>query len=142
VTWPPRSEVLGFDSERSTDHNWGPRLQVFLPDEAVRLGGEITAMLAERLPAKFRGYPTAFPLTEDPDGGPHHRVQVVSLATWLEHQVGFGPWHEPELPDWLAIPAQRLAEITGGAVFDDGLGELEPLRARLAWSIPASAHCR
>jgi hypothetical protein len=127
------SEVLGFDSERSTDHNWGPRLQVFLPDEAVPPGDEITAMLAERLPAEFRGYPTAFPLTEDPDADPHHRVQVVSLATWTEHQVGFGPSHEPELPDWRAIPTQRLAEITGGAVFDDGLGELEPLRARLAW---------
>ena len=26
------SEVLGFDTERSTDHDWGPRLQVFLTD--------------------------------------------------------------------------------------------------------------
>ena len=24
------SDVMGFDSERSTDHNWGPRFQVFL----------------------------------------------------------------------------------------------------------------
>jgi hypothetical protein len=28
----PGSEVLGFDSARSTDHNWGPRLQLFLSD--------------------------------------------------------------------------------------------------------------
>ena len=28
----PGSEVLGFDSQRSTDHDWGPRLQVFLRD--------------------------------------------------------------------------------------------------------------
>ena len=26
----PGSEVLGFDSARSADHDWGPRLQVFL----------------------------------------------------------------------------------------------------------------
>ena len=127
------SDVLGFDSERSTDHNWGPRLQVFLRDDAVPLADEITAMLAERLPAEFRGYPTAFPFTEDPGGDPHHRVQVVGLVTWLEHQVGFGPSHEPELLDWLAIPTQRLAEVTAGAVFEDDQGELERLRARLAW---------
>jgi hypothetical protein len=130
------SEILGLDSERSTDHNWGPRLQVFLPGDGVQLGGEITAMLAERLPAEFHGYRTAFAFTEDPGGGLHHRVQVVGLTAWLEHQVGFGPSHELELLDWLAIPAQRLAEITAGAVFEDGLGELERLRARLAWYPP------
>ncbi len=33
----PGSEVLGFDTERSTDHDWGPRLQVFLgADDAER----------------------------------------------------------------------------------------------------------
>ncbi len=30
------SEVLGYDSARSTDHNWGPRLQIFLaPGDAA-----------------------------------------------------------------------------------------------------------
>ncbi|MHA1654890.1 MAG: hypothetical protein ACTSWT_00045 [Candidatus Heimdallarchaeota archaeon] len=24
------SDVLGFDTERSTDHDWGPRLELFL----------------------------------------------------------------------------------------------------------------
>jgi hypothetical protein len=39
------SEVLGFDSERSTDHDWGPRLLVFLEDEEAerRLGPAGTA---------------------------------------------------------------------------------------------------
>jgi hypothetical protein len=27
------SEVLGFDTEMSTDHHWGPRLQLFLGEE-------------------------------------------------------------------------------------------------------------
>ena len=31
------SETLGFDDEMSRDHNWGPRLQLFLRPE--RLGG-------------------------------------------------------------------------------------------------------
>jgi hypothetical protein len=54
----PGSEVGGFDSQRSTDHDWGPRLQVFLPDgDAARQAPDITAMLASRLPADFRSYP-------------------------------------------------------------------------------------
>jgi hypothetical protein len=36
-------------------------------------------------------------------------------------------------PDWLTTPQQRLLEVTAGAVFHDGLGELEPLRRSLAW---------
>jgi hypothetical protein len=34
---------------------------------------------------------------------------------------------------WLAVPTQVLRELTGGAVFHDGLGLLEPYRRRLAW---------
>ncbi|MFF5842989.1 DUF4037 domain-containing protein [Streptomyces massasporeus] len=33
----------------------------------------------------------------------------------------------------LAIPTQRLAEVTAGAIFHDGLGRLIPARAQLAW---------
>ena len=37
------SEVAGFDTERSTDHDWGPRLQVFLSDsDAGRQAAAIT----------------------------------------------------------------------------------------------------
>ncbi|MFL6114810.1 MAG: DUF4037 domain-containing protein [Catenulispora sp.] len=35
--------------------------------------------------------------------------------------------------DWLATPGQRLAEVTGGAVFHDGLGELVGIRQKLRW---------
>jgi hypothetical protein len=130
------SEVLGFDSPRSTDHNWGPRLQVFLAAEAAEAearAGEITAVLARRLPAVFRGHPTAFPGSEDPGGTARHWVEVAGLRPWLEGRLGFDPTRPAGLLDWLAAPAQRLAEVTGGAVFHDGLGELAPARARLAW---------
>jgi hypothetical protein len=29
------SEILGFDTERSTDHSWGPRAQIFVEAGAV-----------------------------------------------------------------------------------------------------------
>jgi hypothetical protein len=41
------SEVLGFDTDRSTDHDWGPRLQLFLGEEdAGRLRHDVDEVLA------------------------------------------------------------------------------------------------
>ena len=40
------SEVLGYDTPRSTDHDWGPRLQLFLSeDDHEALSGRITEAL-------------------------------------------------------------------------------------------------
>src|SRR5215472_10833154 len=53
------SDVLGYDSERSTDHEWGPRLAVFLAEDGREtLGDAIDEVLSTRLAAEFRGYPT------------------------------------------------------------------------------------
>ena len=129
----PGSEVAGFDSQRSADHDWGPRLQVFLPDSQAGQAGVITAMLARRLPGSFRGYRVAFPVTREPGGIARHRVEVTGLGAWLTGRLGFDPQHEITPLDWLATPAQRLAEVTAGEVFHDGPGELTRARAALAW---------
>ena len=140
----PGSEVLGFDSARSTDHDWGPRLQLFLADDG--LAGEITELLGQRLPETFRGWPVAF---DDTSGrhGVRHWVQVTGLGTWLTGALGFDPRRGVTLLDWLATPTQRLAEVTGGAVFHDGLahdelaggqapGGLAAAREALGWYPP------
>ena len=130
----PGSEVLGFDTERSTDHDWGLRLQLFLgADDAERHGAPITEMLAERLPSVFRGYPVAFEVTRDPGGGAWHRVEVTGLGDWLARRLGFDPRAGVTPQDWLATPYQRLAEVTAGAVFHDDPGELSRVRAALSW---------
>jgi Domain of unknown function (DUF4037) len=128
----PGSEVAGFDSQRSTDHDWGPRLQVFLTDRDTTQAKAITAMLADRLPGSFRGYSVTFPVTREP-GGARHRVEVAGLGDWLKGQLGFDSRREVAVLDWLATPAQRLAEFTAGEVFHDGPGELTRARAHLAW---------
>jgi hypothetical protein len=129
----PGSEVAGFDTQRSVDHDWGPRLQVFLTGRDATQAGAVTAMLASRLPELFRGYPVAFPVTREPGGLARHRVEVADLGAWLTGRLGFDAQREVTLLDWLATPAQRLAEYTGGEVFHDGPGELTRVRARLAW---------
>jgi hypothetical protein len=121
------SDVLGFDTARSTDHGWGPRLQVFVAAADVeRLRGAVEA----DLPDEFRGWPTRFGWDEVPVT---HHVDVVTLGEWLHGRLGFDPRAGVELADWLSTPQQVLLEVTRGAVFHDGLGELEPVRAALAW---------
>ena len=53
------SDVLGFDSERSTDHEWGPRLVIFLSEkDRDVLVPSIDETLATGLPHEFYGYST------------------------------------------------------------------------------------
>lgn len=55
------SEVLGYDSVRSTDHHEGPRLLLFLtPGDCECLGARIVETLARRLPLMFMGYSIHF----------------------------------------------------------------------------------
>jgi hypothetical protein len=134
----PGSEVLGFDTTRSTDHDWGPRLQLFLSegDLAERIGD----VLAAELPAEIGGYSTN--LVPTGEGGTrhmrpatgriHHGVTVVALGDWLTGHLGFDPRRTITTDEWLATPTQVLAEATGGAVFHDDLG-LHPIRRRLNW---------
>jgi predicted N-acetyltransferase YhbS len=120
------SEVTGFDTERSTDHDWGPRLQVFLADDQDP--EKISALLHRRLPDRFLGYPVAFATTRD--ATVTHRITVTGLGAWLTGQLGFDPRRRI---DWLATPTQRLAELTAGEVFHDEPGELTRVREALAW---------
>jgi hypothetical protein len=125
------SEVLGFDTARSTDHNWGPRLQIFLPAEEN--AADIRAVLAAGLPDTWSGYPTAFTFTQEADQVPRQRVEVACLTDWLTGWLGFDPTTDVTVADWLATPTQRLAEVTQGAVYHDGFGELTAVRDALAW---------
>lgn len=137
----PGSDVLGFDTARSTDHDWGPRLEVFCdPADVAEHGDAVSAMLARCLPKRFRGWPTHFTppgarvrSMADTDGPVAHLVRITDLGSWCAAQLGFDPREGVRVLDWLATPAQRLAEVTGGAVFRDDAGELTAVRRRLAF---------
>lgn len=121
------SEVLGYDTERSTDHGWGPRLQIFVPESEV---GAVDELLEASLPERYRGWPVRFGWDARPV---KKHVEVATLGDWLEEQLGFDPRAGVSHLDWLATPQQALLEVTAGAVFHDGLGELGPSRAALRW---------
>jgi hypothetical protein len=123
----PGSEVLAFDTERSADHDWGPRALIF-----VECGqkDEVRERLLAGLPARFRGYPTSFGSDRNPV---QPGVRVEEFTGWAREHLGFDPLGEITLLDWLGTPTQLLAEFTGGAVFHDGLGVLAQARTRLRW---------
>lgn len=137
----PGSEVLGFDTSRSTDHDWGPRLQLFLrPADLAEHGTAISGLLAGRLPATIAGYSTNLVPAESGtrhlrpvDGPVLHGIAVGGLGAWLTGHLGFDPQDGITTADWLATPTQVLAELTAGAVFHDGLAQLHAVRRQLAW---------
>ncbi|HYN94926.1 MAG TPA: DUF4037 domain-containing protein [Pilimelia sp.] len=134
------SELLGYDTPRSTDHDWGLRLQVFLhPADAPR-AADLLAAVDAGLPATFLGRPTRFTGTPTTGlgvaahDGDRHGVDVTTAAEFWAGRLGFDPRAGVRPLDWLATPTQRLAEVTGGAVYHDGLGgALTTARAALAW---------
>jgi hypothetical protein len=137
----PGSEVLGFDTPMSVDHDWGPRLLLFL-DEAdlASVGGKITEALGERLPYHYRGYPTGYTTHTSGTGTPlgsemrplPHRVQVESVPGYLERYLGWHPARELAAADWLTFPQQKLRSLTAGVVYHDAIG-LVTILDRLAY---------
>ena len=139
------SEVLGFDTEMSTDHHWGPRQQLFLEEEDLdNLGPAISKTLAGRLPATFRGYSTHFSppdpedsgtqlLVEIEDGPVNHRVEMFALRAYCLDYLGIEPDAALNAAGWLTIPGQKLRTITAGAIFRDDSGALARLQERLAY---------
>jgi hypothetical protein len=122
------SDVLGYDTERSTDHGWGPRLVVFLEGDDAAEGVE--TMLADELPEHFRGWPVRFGWDAVPVS---HHVTVTTLSRWLEGQLGVDATHGMTLLDWLLTPQQQLLGVVAGALYADGSGALRDLRESLAW---------
>jgi uncharacterized protein DUF4037 len=131
----PGSDVLGFDTARSTDHDWGPRLELFTDHP-----GDLMELLRTRLPKQFRGWSTHFEppgarvRSMAPTEGPvDHYVTVTPFALWCAGLLGFDPSGVLTPLDWLATPWQRFAEVTGGAVFHDPDGVVTSTRERLRW---------
>jgi hypothetical protein len=121
------SEVLGFDTERSTDHGWGPHLQVFVDASLV---AETAAHVDATLPDEFRGWPVRYGWDAVPV---KHHVYVWTLRDWLVRKLGFDALAGIDAPDWLATPQQALLEVTRGAVYHDDTGELTHVRGKLAY---------
>ncbi|HEX5494486.1 MAG TPA: DUF4037 domain-containing protein [Mycobacteriales bacterium] len=124
------SEVLGFDDAVSTDHDFGPRLQVFVSTEADAVRAEAAL---EGLPDSFDGFPVVFRDTDRFGGRAHHQVEVTTAPEFFTARLGTDPAAGMQVVDWLTTPTQRLATLTAGEVFHDPDGSLTTRRAALTW---------
>lgn len=122
------SEVLGYDSPRSTDHSWGPRLQLFVDAHDVP---DVRQRIDRNLPELYAGHPVRFHAWQD--GTVRHHVEVTTLPGWLSEQLGVRSPGQLTTAAWLALPQQRLLQATAGRVFRDDRGDLTAARAALAW---------
>ncbi|HEX8147954.1 MAG TPA: DUF4037 domain-containing protein [Pyrinomonadaceae bacterium] len=137
------SEVLGFDTEMSADHGWGPRVDLFVGEADYGARDSIREALRHKLPHSVRGYPTSF-TGRDPsdnnvqhldarDAGPvDHRVEVMTPRGFFLNYLAFDVEQEIEPADWLTFPEQKLRTVNSGGIFHDGVG-LEELRRKFSY---------
>jgi len=137
------SDVLGYDTPMSTDHDWGIRMQLFLSEkDCEEVGTAVYQTLRHQLPLYFRGYSVHFGpvgsdgsqvLVEKYEGPVNHRIQVTTIDDFFQPYMGIDPSQELSPFDWLTIPQQLLLGVTKGRIFSDGLDKLEPIRSKFAY---------
>lgn len=135
------SELLGFDDETSKDHNWGPRVHIFLaPDRFDEHAGRLVAAFSAAAPATYLGEPIGWRnRPHPPTGGEQamgvlaHGLEVHTVEATLERILAVRSVDNLTPVQWLGFAEQRLLAATGGAVFHDDSGHLTRARERLAY---------
>jgi hypothetical protein len=136
------SEVLGFDTAQSRDHQWGPRVMIFVGEEEFDgVSKAITDLMGEKLPFAIAGYPThfadphvSFGFLQMTDQRPiNHGVTVHTIPGFFDYYLGIDPEDGIEEKHWLTMSQQSLATVARGRVFHDGLGRLNKIREKLEW---------
>ncbi|HEY3887984.1 MAG TPA: DUF4037 domain-containing protein [Caulobacteraceae bacterium] len=131
------SELLGFDDAMSRDHDWGPRVLLFVAEADFAAQAEAVADgFAAVAPTDFLGHPLDLSRTRtgDPDGArrdPRHGLEIHTLEAMLRRTLALGLDEPRDAVTWLGLSEQRLLAVTTGAVFHDDDGRLTGLRARL-----------
>ncbi|MGB3305946.1 MAG: DUF4037 domain-containing protein [Thermomicrobiales bacterium] len=135
------SDVVGYDTARSMDHDWGPRCLLFLRDEDLdAFKPLIDAALKRELPREFVGFATGVGF--HPDGATRpatadepfqHRITITTPRDSLRWHIGINSLAELNPAVWVTTPQQKLLEFTAGAIFRDDTGEITRLREESAW---------
>jgi hypothetical protein len=111
--------VLGFDDEMSTDHDWKPRVLLFLREEdRARLGEDVGDTLRRELRPSLRDRPVD--------------CEIHTVRRYFLHQLGVDVDGELKARDWLTLPEHGLRMFTAGEVYHDDVG-LQTVRDRLAY---------
>ena len=136
----PGSDVLGYDTARSMDHGWGPRLHLLLPEALPHLEQQLNELWLEYLPQEFRGFSIFYQRhrrsgslvpTKQRDESSQTRIQTLSLEAFFIRHINIDPIQELSPKDWLSLPEQSLLEMTAGAIYYDPQNHLGQRRQKL-----------
>ncbi len=124
----PGSDVLGLDDLTSRDHDWGLRLTLLVPPDAVTA---VRGELDRSVPLSHQGLPTRFPVTGDTLPG--LRIDVDTTPGFLRERLGFDPRSGMSTTDWLSLSGQAVLEVVAGPLFSDRAGDITAARRALSW---------
>ncbi len=124
------SECYGYDDEISQDHDFGPRILIWLTEEDYAAFGEALSDAVSRLPNNFLGY-NGVNTSQYGEG----REGVFTIPAFYARFIGFR--RPPEtIGEWRLIPEVNLSIATNGEVFSDVLGEFTKFRNALKAGYP------
>ena len=136
------SDVLGFDTDQSRDHDWGPKLLIFLEEkDHEKYHESLHSFLGHNLPTEIRGFPVNFWYHDDGtifmkhsnERPLTHGVKIVTIRDYFERYLTLNPLERMKPVDWVILPEQRLRSVAGGRIFHDGLGHLLPILEKLSY---------
>jgi hypothetical protein len=142
----PGSDVLGFDTIQSRDHDWGPKLDLLLDNE--KYIDELNSFFHKNLREKtIYGYSTQFQRYTEADGqitlinvpnsqeNTSHGIRIMTMKQFFLEYLNWTIDHgEPTFQDWLTFPSQHLLTIARGRVFHNSEKvNIEQIRSQLAY---------
>ena len=130
------SEVLRLDDGYSTDHHFGLRVNILLPEAMTAAkGAAIEDGLAAHLPQAWRG-------RELREG--YTRTKGVALASLEQHlRSTIGLDHPPQtLTEWLKIPEEDITHVVAGELWHDPSARFTAIRTALAAYYPEPVRLR
>jgi hypothetical protein len=124
------SECYGFDDEISQDHDFGPRIMIWLTDKDYSEFGAGLQKLIGTITKDFLGY-HGVNTSLYGEG----REGVFTVGSFYRRFIGLE--HPPEnIAQWRLIPEVNLSIATNGEVFYDGPGEFTRFRDMLSGGYP------
>ena len=121
----PGSECFGYDDAISQDHDFAPRLCLWLTEADAR---EIGARLQSRYEAWTAEFDPVTAMARDRSG-------AIAIPDYYRRFTGC-PGLPPDAFSWLRVPEHLLAAATNGAVCRDDLGEFSAIRNALLAGYP------
>lgn len=125
------SECYGFDDTISRDHDFGPRVCLWLTDDDYAQYGERLQQDYDALPHEFMGF--SAPLRSPRASGEGRRDGVFAIPEFFTAITGYASAPAQDHPhEWLMLDEATLAAATNGRIFADPIGVFSHTRQSFA----------